>query len=109
MSRRLRQLSGRRLPDPQAEESRREQHEAIVELQRIASRVGVVLPNVALEDGIETPIAHGLGRAPRIIKPGILRGAASAGYINEIRRDAELVVLRADGYGATIRVDLECS
>ncbi len=107
MSRRLRQLSGKRLPDAAADDIRREHHEAIAELQRIAARTGVVLSNVSLADGVETPIAHGLGRTPTIIKTGCPRGAVTAGVITEVRRDAELIVLQADDFGASIRVEIE--
>jgi hypothetical protein len=107
MKRRLRQLSGKRLADPELEQSRRETHEAIIELQGVAAHVGVVLPNVLLEDGVSTPVAHGLARVPVIIKQGIVRGAATAGVITELARDARTVTLQADGFGADIRVELE--
>jgi hypothetical protein len=108
VSRRLRQLSGRRLDDPALEANRREQDEAIAELQGIArATTGVILVNVALEDGIDTPIAHGLGRMPKLIRHGIVRGAVTAGVISEVGRTAETVTLRADDFGATIRVEVE--
>lgn len=110
MSRPFRQLTGKRLADPEVEQSRRETHEAIVELQRHANTATLVIANVELADGVATRIQHGLGRAPRIVKVSVPRGALAAGYINEIRGGtdrAKLITLQADDYGATVTVDVE--
>ena len=93
-----------------AERVRRNHHEAIAEIQQAPLVGAVVLPGIELEDGVETPVAHRLGRAPRFVSPSIVRGASSAGFIAEIRAGgynrAQHLVLKASGWGATITLDL---
>lgn len=94
-----------------SEEIRRAHAQAIDALQRDANeRASVVIANVTLEDGVPKRVAHGLGRAPRIVVTSVPRGAVAAGYINEIRGGtdrAKLVTLQADSYGAEITIDVE--
>jgi hypothetical protein len=91
-----------------AERVRRNHAEAIAELQASPLwRVRIV--EVTLADGVETTVAHGLGRAPRMLWISPPRGATSTGRIDEIRggtRRADVVVLKATGWGATITVDV---
>lgn len=106
----MKQLTNTRLPEPTAERVRQEHAAAILELQRLLA-VGLrVVRNVELEDGIETPIAHGLGRAPTWCAPSAPRGPSTSGRIEEVRSGdydrAKVVVLKASGYGATVTVDL---
>lgn len=70
--------------------------------------------DVELADGVNTPIAHRLGR-PAFVTPSPVRGASSTGRIEEVRDSdvtriyprAQFVVLKATGWGATITVDVK--
>lgn len=103
-------LSAFGLDDQDIERVRQMQHNAIRELQRKAEDVEIT-EGVLLADGEETIVPHGLGRAPRFVTVSVPRGAAAAGYVNEVRSDShdrtKYVVLQADDYGATITVDVE--
>ncbi len=96
------------LADTKAEEVRRSHHDAIGELQRAPLAGAKVVSGVRLENGKATTVAHGLGRAPKWVGISALRGAASAGFINETRSGdtSKSVTLTASGYGATITVDV---
>lgn len=99
-----------RLSDDDAERVRRSHAAGIREQQAHPAVDLVVLSGVELDDGVQTPVSHGLGRAPRIVKLSVPRGAAAPGYVNEIRDGVDRsrqVVLQANGYGATITVDVE--
>ena len=109
----MKALSKDKLDDPRSEANRREHTEAIEELQGFVRRSQAIIANVELVDGIDTPIAHRLGRVPTFVNVSVPRGLAlTAGVITEVRGSGidrrAVVVLRADGYGATITVDLEC-
>ena len=71
---------------------------------------GMVIVTVDLADGVNTTVAHKLGRPPRAVVQGLVRGAASAGIIRDLttaaRDRSKTLLLRADGYGATITVDI---
>jgi hypothetical protein len=99
------------LPDASAEEVRRTHASAIEALQADANaRAFVVVSDVRLPDATEVPVAHKLGRTPRIVKVSVPRGAVAAGYINEVRGGTDrtkVIVLRADDYGGTVTVDVE--
>lgn len=99
-----------KLADEQLERVRRNTHDAVSELQRLPSSTARILRNIALLDGIATPIAHGLGRRAFVVHSPP-RGAMSAGYIEEVRdgssKPETYVVLKANGYGATITIDIE--
>lgn len=81
--------------------------------QRAAAErpVAQVIADVELENGVETPIQHGLAQAPQWVSTSPPRGAASTGRIEEVRSAAydrgQVVVLKATGWGATIAVDIE--
>lgn len=93
-----------------AERVRRSHAEAIVELQRVPLVGAIILASIELEDGAETPIAHRLGRVPRFVTASLVRGAVTTGRIDDIRTTSydrsRFLVLQANGYGATITVDL---
>jgi hypothetical protein len=92
-----------------AERSRLEHDRAIRELQQAPSASTHFIPNIALANGVTTTIPHGLGRAPNFVCESIPRGAVSAGYIIEIRGAVDRtqsIQLQANGWGATITVDL---
>lgn len=82
--------------------------ECIRELQTGLARV---IADVVLEDGVEHPIAHRLGRKPSFVTTSPPRGAIATGRIEEIRSGAhdrsQVVVLKATGWGGTVTVDVE--
>lgn len=107
----MRQLSAAQILDiPTAERVRRDHHEAIRELQDSPLASARVIQGVELESGAETPVAHGLGRRPRIVLVSPPRDPSSTGRIEEIRSSdhdrTSVVALKASGWGATITVDL---
>ena len=99
-----------RLADDGAERVRREHDQKIVEIQKQPAMALTVIQNVSLVNGASTPVHHGLGRAPSWIKESTVRGAVTAGYIVEVRDGSQdrtkVVLLQANGFGATISVDL---
>ena len=99
-----------KLADQDAERVRRSHEAAILELQK-ASASSVIIPDVQLEDGIERPIPHRLGRVPKFVRESCPRNASSTGRVEEVRSGsydrAQVVVLMATGWGATITVDVE--
>ncbi len=99
-----------RLDDTNSEVARRNHEERINELQALPAMGLVVIADVSLASGVETPIAHKLGRRPLWHSCSSPRGAVSTGRIEEIRntnnRHDQVIVLKATGWGATIVVDL---
>ncbi len=93
-----------------AEAARRVTEACIREIQDLPASGMRVLKDVTLADGIATPIAHKLGRAPAWVQSSCPRNATSTGRIVEVRNGshnrAEVVVLTATGHGATITVDV---
>lgn len=100
-----------RLADPDAERARRELTTKIVELQTSPFAALEIIANVRLEDGVATPIPHKLGRPARWVRESCVRGASTAGLVQEVRSPkydpASYVVLVASGYGATITCSVE--
>jgi hypothetical protein len=101
-----------RLADPAAERSRLAHEQALSELRGAQP---TVIRNVKLANNVETPVPHGLGRAPQWVSPGAPIGAVSTGRIDDMGTRttsgavvdrSRTVVLRATGYGATITVDV---
>ncbi len=93
------------LKDEDADRVRRSHAQAIEELQRLQP----TFVTVELEDGKPTSVKHGRGRIPKFVGTSAVRGAVSAGYINEIRSGVDrtkTVVLQADDYGATVTVEV---
>lgn len=91
------------------ERIRRNTFDAIREQQLSPFAGAAIIKDVVLADGIPTPIAHKLGR-PVFAIPSPPRGASTTGRITESRgtvhpRD-QYVVLQADGWGASITVDV---
>lgn len=99
-----------RLDDPKLEEARRVLAAKIVELQGLPFSGAQVITGVQLSDGIDTPVAHKLGRAPVWAGVSCVRNASTVGMVQEVRSTShdpkQYVVLRADGYGATVTVSL---
>lgn len=90
-----------------AEQARRTHEECIRELQVTGPRV---IADIALADGVIRPVAHKLGRKPTFVTTSPPRGAVSTGRIEEIRNGsydrAQVVALKATGWGATITVEV---
>lgn len=92
--------------------ARREIAEAVRELQNLPMAAARVVQNIELADATATPVAHGLGRVPVFVGISAVRGPSTSGRIEEVRstsgvRDrSKFVTLTANGYGATVTVDL---
>lgn len=99
------------LADPDVERVTRNHAEILAALLRAPAGAMRIIAAVELTDGTETPVAHGLGRAPAIVIPGAPKGSGlTGGTIHEVPNSSvdrrEIIILRATGYGATITVDL---
>jgi hypothetical protein len=81
---------------------------AISELQRLRIIGATVLTDIELENGVETLVAHPLGRRVAVfISP--VRDASTSGRIEELRDGVDakkFIKLKANGYGATVTVDV---
>lgn len=93
-----------------AEQVRRNLVLMIRELQSIRITQGKLIANVELADATDTPIQHGLGR-PALIFVSPVRGSSTSGRIEETRDIANFdrnstTVLQANGFGATVTVDV---
>jgi hypothetical protein len=92
--------------------SRRELTEAVRELQRSVLSGAAVISNVSLADATTTTVAHGLGRVPVFVSVSVPRGPSTSGRIEEIRTTSgtndrrKYITLQANGYGATVTVDV---
>jgi hypothetical protein len=99
-----------RLDDPTTERAVRELRERVDALADLRAASLRVIAGVELEDGVETPIAHGLGRPPVMAWWSFPRDPATVGMVEEVRSDDEdrsqVIVLKASGYGATITLDV---
>ena len=108
----MKQILDIRLDDSNAEQVRRSHADAIRELQRPANRI---VRGVSLANGVATPVAHGLGRAPSMVTTSAPRGAVTAGLVGDLGSTftggtidrAQIIMLKAIGFGATITVDVE--
>lgn len=100
-----------RLDDEKSEVVRRNHDQRISFIERSPAASLLVIQDVELADGVETTVAHSLGRKPKIIIYGAPRGPVAAGWIEEVRLGnvdrTKCIVLKANSYGATITVDIE--
>ena len=103
------------LADPNAEAVRKNVDQRIREVQDLPSSSVRVIGGVSLANAVETPIPHGLGRAPSFVTVSVPSGGTTPGLISEFRDTfssgspidrSKIVVLRADGYGGAITVDV---
>ena len=98
------------LKDPDADRVRRELTAKVTELQRLPLAEAVIVAGVSLANGVPTTIAHRLGRAPKLVLPSCVRGPTTTGRIEEVLTGGhdrkQFVVLEANGWGATIGLDL---
>ena len=99
-----------RIADASIERVRRELTDKIVDQQKLPATSLKSIQNIALADGVATPIQHGLGRKPVWSCPSPPRGPTTTGRIEEVRDGtqdrAKVIVLKATGWGATITIDL---
>lgn len=106
----MKRLTSIRLPEPAAEQARQEHAAAIRELQDLPAAAARVIAGVELEDGVVTPVAHGLGRPPAFVQASCPRNPSTSGRIEEVRAGdhdrSRVVALEANGWGATITVDV---
>ncbi len=105
----MKALATPRLADPDSEQVRRIHEDAIREIQRLPVLGMRLIPNVQLSDGVATPIAHGLGRAPLWVGISVPRLAAAAGYVVESRDGVDrsrAITLTAHDYLANVLVDV---
>ncbi len=93
-----------------AEAARRVTEACIREIQDLPASSMRIIKDVLLAEGVATPVAHKLGRAPVWVQASVVRGATTTGRIVETRSGSydrtQVVVLTATGHGATITVDL---
>lgn len=111
----MKSLLDSQLSDATAERVRRSHAEAIREIQDLPAASIRIVRGVVLANGVETEVAHGLGRLPLAVVPGAPKGAATPGLIAlfgavhssgaPIDR-TKVVVLQASGFGGTITVDV---
>lgn len=110
IARRLPPLLELQLADPVAEQLRESHAASLRALRGGLFAEAELLADVELADGVATPISHRLGRVPRVVLVTPHRGATAAGAIEEVRSStydrARVVVLRATGYSATVKVDV---
>jgi hypothetical protein len=93
-----------------AETTRRVVEACIREIQDLPASSMRIISGVELADGVATPVAHKLGRAPVFVGISVPRGATAAGWTVETcsgsHDRSQVVVLTANDYGATITIDL---
>lgn len=105
---RLKPIIPIKLDDVNAERVRVKHETAIAELQQSKASGLKTIANISLANGAATPVPHTLGHAPSWVGISVPRGATSAGYVVETitKARAAVLTLTANGYGATITVDL---
>jgi hypothetical protein len=101
------------LADAAAERVRKGTDKAMRELQAVPIVAGKLVRDIELVDGVNTPVAHGLGaRACVFLSPPQMSGSATTGRIREVRDPSfdprKYVVFRASGWSETIIVDAWC-
>ena len=111
MTKRFQPPAAVKLADPDAERVRQVTDQRIRELQSVPVVQGRLVTSIELPDGVNVPIAHGLGRKAHLfISPPQFSGSATTGRIREVRSGAfdasKYVVLRASGWSETITVDV---
>ncbi len=96
-----------KLDDAKADEARRAIVEKVSELQKLPLVDSQIVEDIELANGVETQVAHKLGRRPKHVSISCVRGASTVGMVQEVRGGnadpTQVVVLVASGYGATIK------
>lgn len=103
-----------RIDDAKVDQVLRDQRRAIEDLAKLPGAGMHVVTGVQLADGIDTAVAHGLGRPPSFVGVSCPRGLTSTalgatGRVVQISSSVDRtkhVVLRAVGWGETIVVDV---
>lgn len=110
----MKALLDARIADEKTDRFVRSIAEAVRELQRLKAATLDVIPNQQLPDNVVVLVPHKLGRAPVIVLISPPRGAAAAGIVNEVvdipagnPDRSRYVGLKANGFGATVTVDVE--
>lgn len=106
----MRRLPQTHLPDPALESVRQDLTAIVSEIQQLPFASMRVVQGVVLDDGVETPVSHGLGRPPVWVRESAPRGPMTAGIVEEVRTGGidrrKSVLLKASGWGASITVDV---
>ena len=106
----MRRIAVARLTDPTLDKVRHEITSAVEELQGLPGASIRIIRDVSLADGIETHVAHGLGRPAIWVRESSPRNPVTLGLVEEIRTGAgdrsKVAVLRASGWGGTIICDV---
>jgi hypothetical protein len=102
-----------KLADPGAERVRHSHDQRIRELQSVQIMGGALVSDIALPDGVDVFIPHGLGRKARaFMTPPRATSSATTGRIREVRTGSvdpeRYICLRADGWGETVYLDIWC-
>lgn len=96
--------------DPDVERVVRELRAKVVELQRLPLAGAVIVKGVELEDGVPRAVPHRLGRPFVTFFHSPPRSPSTSGRIEDVRSSSfdakQFVVLEANGFGATITVDV---
>lgn len=105
-----------RIADEATERVRRNHEERLTQLE--GQLAPLVISGVKLANTINVVVPHRLGRRPRYVGVSCVRGALSTGIVRDVTDrsvpgifnqpvdETQVVVLRADGFGATVTVDL---
>lgn len=106
-----------RLVDPDAERVRIAHARAIQEQRDLPASSLRVIRNVSMPDGVDVTVPHGLGREPVFVRESCARFANPGGTVRDFGSKhpvtgatidrAKVIVLRADGFGSTIQIDLQ--
>jgi hypothetical protein len=88
----------------------------LAELQALPAASLVVLSDISLLDNAETVVPHNLGRVPRGAFVSIVKRASTTGLLRNFEAKSPLtglvvdpakaLLLRTDGFGSTILVDI---
>lgn len=103
-----------KLSDPDAERARRSLDDRVQVIQKAAVLNGKLFENVRLPNSQDVPIRHGLGRKGIVLMgPPRASGSATTGRIREVGNQLkaqfdpkEYTVLKANGWGETIYLDI---
>ena len=111
----MKTLIQQRVDDPVADKVIQSHADAIVELQQLPMAGASIVRNQVLPNGVEVTVPHKLGRKPAYVRESSPRGAVTAGLVRDLGATSttgkpidrtKVVVLRADGFGADITVDI---
>lgn len=104
-----------RLADETAERIRRNHEQRLLEAE--ARPRPVIIADQVLAPGANVAVAHKLGRRPQWVGVSCVRGALNVGIVRDVTAGppglfnspvdpTQVVMLRADGYNATVTVNV---